>query len=77
MQTYILSNNVLSDNILQVADEGKIFKGGYKAIIKEYYFKNAWSDKEEIIRFRKLEKAKKYIAKYYKQIDIENLITDQ
>jgi hypothetical protein len=77
MQTYILSNNVLSDNILQIADEGKMFKGGYKAIIKEYYFKNAWSDREEIKRFRKLDTAKKYVAKYYKQIDIENLITNQ
>lgn len=76
MQQHILSNNVLSDNILLIADKGKIFKGGYKAIVKEYYFKNAWSDREVVIKFRKLERAKKHIAKYYKEFDTNNLIQD-
>jgi hypothetical protein len=74
MTQHILSNNVLTDNILLIADEGKVFKGGYKAIIKEYYFQNSWSDKEVIKRFRKLEQMKKYIAKYYKQVNDEFLL---
>jgi hypothetical protein len=56
MQSHILSNNVLTDNILLIADKGKIFKGGYIAIVKEYYFQNAWSDKEVITKFRKLQR---------------------
>lgn len=73
METHILSNNVLSDNIILIADEGKIFKGGYKAIIKEYYFQSAWTDREVIIKFRKLERAKKHIAKFYKEFETDNL----
>lgn len=34
MQTFILQENVLTDNILLLADEGKIFKGGYVAIVQ-------------------------------------------
>jgi hypothetical protein len=73
MQSHILSNNVLTDNILLIADKGKIFKGGYIAIVKEYYFQNAWSDKEVITKFRKLERMKKHIAKYYKEFETDNL----
>ena len=47
-----LSENVLTDNILMIPEKGKIFKGGYIAIIKEYKFQNSWSDKEVIKRFR-------------------------
>ena len=49
----LLKINVLTDNILILPDEGKIFKGGYIAIVKEYFFLNAWNDKEKITRFRK------------------------
>ena len=34
MQTLILQENVLTDNLLLLAEEGKIFKGGYIAIIR-------------------------------------------
>ena len=34
----IIQENVLTDNILILPDNGKIFKGGYIAIIKEYVF---------------------------------------
>ena len=66
-----LKENVLTDNILNVPKKGKIFKGRYVAIIKEYVFETAWSDKEIIKRFRSLAKLKAYLAKKYPQADID------
>ena len=71
MQTLILQENVLTDNILLLADEGKIFKGGYIAIIKEYTYQNEWSDRENIKKFRSVNVLRKYIQKKYKNFDID------
>ena len=72
MQTFILKENTLTDNILLLADEGKIFKGGYIAIIKEYEFSNSWSDREKPNKkFRSVNSLKKYIQKNYKNFDID------
>ena len=72
MQTFILQENTLTDNILLLADEGKIFKGGYIAIIKEYEFSNSWSDREKPNKkFRSVNSLKKYIQKNYKNFDID------
>lgn len=65
MEQFILKENVLTDNILFVADKGKVFKGNYVAIIKEYVFKNSWSDREVIKRFRSEEALTKYLNKKY------------
>ena len=65
MQTYILKQNVLTDDELLLADKGKIFKGNYIAIVKEYTFQNAWSDKESIKRFRSEQQLQKYLDKNY------------
>jgi hypothetical protein len=72
METYILRENVVSDNILMLASENEIFKGGYIAVLKEYSYQNAWSDKETKIRFRKRETLFKYLDKKYPQIEIYN-----
>mgnify|MGYP001768093742 FL=1 len=69
MQTFILSERVLTDNILLLADEGKVFKGNYIAIIKEYSFLNAWSDKESIIKFRKQRQLDAYLTKNYPEFE--------
>ena len=72
MQTLILQENVLTDNLLLLADEGKIFKGGYIAIIKEYEFSNSWSDREKPNKkFRSVNSLKKYIQRKYKNFDID------
>lgn len=72
MQTLILQENVLSDNLLLLADEGKIFKGGYIAIIREYEFSNSWSDREKPNKkFRSVNSLRKYIKKHYKNFDID------
>jgi hypothetical protein len=68
---FILRENVLTDNILLIPNKGKIFKGGYIAIIKEYQFQNSWSDKESIKRFRNKDRLMSYLDKHYPQADID------
>ena len=71
MREFILKENVLTDNVLAVPDKGKIFKGGYIAIIKEYEFATSWSDKEIIKRFRSVDRLNSYLDKQYPQADID------
>jgi hypothetical protein len=66
---FILRENVLTDNILIIPNKGKIFKGGYIAIIKEYQFQTAWSDKETVLRFRSKFRLNKYLDKHYPEAD--------
>jgi hypothetical protein len=71
MREFILKENVLTDNVLLIADKGKVFKGNYIAIIKEYCFSTSWSDKETIKRFRNLNQLNKYLFINYKDADID------
>jgi hypothetical protein len=66
---FFLRENVLTDNVLLIADKGYLFKGNVKAIIKEYYFLNEWNDKEEIKKFKTLNSLNKYLNKFYPEID--------
>jgi hypothetical protein len=72
MLTYILQENVLTDNILLVAEKGKIFKGGYIAIIREYVYQNSNSDRElEPKKFRSVNSLNKYLDKHYKDFEAD------
>ncbi len=71
MTTIILKENVLTDNLLILADKGKIFKGGYIAIMKEYTFENSWNDREHIKRFRSKDSLFKYLDKNYEDNDFD------
>jgi hypothetical protein len=71
MKEFILRENVLTDNVLAIADKGKIFKGGYIAIIKEYEFLNSWQDKEIIKKFRSVDRLISYLYKQYPHVDID------
>ena len=73
MYSYLLRENVLTDNVLLVASEGKIFKGGFIATIKENVFLNAWQDKETVKKFRSVNSLNKYLDKNYTQEETENL----
>jgi len=66
---FILRENTLTDNILLIASKGKIFPGKYIAIIKEYHFRNAWSDEETIKKFRSKNQLFKYLDKKYPEAD--------
>ena len=68
---FILRENVLTDNILVIPNKGKIFKGGYVAIIKEYEFETSWSDKETIKRFRSVNRLQSYLDKKYPEADVD------
>ena len=67
MQQFILRENVVSDNILEIPTKGYVFKGGYIAIIKENVFQNAWQDKETVKKFRSKDKLMKYLNKNYSE----------
>lgn len=73
IQQFILRENVLTDNILLLPPSGKVFKGNYIAIIKEYTFANSWSDKESIKRFRNKERLISYLQKHYSDFDFEDI----
>jgi len=65
MQSYILQENVLTDDLLILPSENKIFKGNYIAIIKQYTFLNSWNDKLTIKKFRKQKSLDNYLSKKY------------
>jgi hypothetical protein len=71
MREFILRENVLTDNVLAIPDKGKIFKGRYIAIIKEYEFLNSWQDKEIIKKFRSVDRLNSYLNKQYPKVDID------
>lgn len=71
MYSYLLRENVLTDNVLLVPSKGKIFKGGYIATIKENTFQNAWQDKETVKRFRSVNSLNKYLDKHYKEEELD------
>ena len=70
---FILRERPLNDDVLKIAPKGKIFKGGYIAILKVYTFKNAWQDNLIIKRFRSLTRLQNYLNKNYTQEEIENV----
>jgi hypothetical protein len=65
MQTYILKEGVLNYDELLLPTEGKIFKGGYIAILKIHSYLNAWCDKQDIKRFKSERQLQKYLNKNY------------
>jgi hypothetical protein len=65
MKIYTLKENVLSNNTLVLADEKKIFKGGYIAMAMEYIYQNTQTDKMTVKRFRSRERLNKYLSKNY------------
>ena len=71
MNSYLLRENVLTDNVLLVPSKGKIFKGGYIAIIKENTFQNAWQDKETVKKFKSVNSLNSYLDKHYKEEELD------
>jgi hypothetical protein len=69
METYILKENVLTDDLLIMASENKVFKGNYIAIIKEYTFLNSWSDQLSVKKFRSQKRLENYIDKNYPEFE--------
>ena len=68
---FILKENVLTDNILRIAEKGKIFKGGFIAMISEFEFLNSWQDKENVKGFKHKDTVIAYLDKQCPQADID------
>jgi hypothetical protein len=71
METFILHERVLTDNLLLIPNKGTKFKGGFIGAVKEHYFKNEWTDEVKIIHFKKYEILEKYLQKKYPDFDID------
>lgn len=69
--TFVLQENVVTDDVLIIANDGYVFHGGFKAIVKVYVYENCWSDRETIKRFKKLDTLQKYLSKKYPQFDLD------
>lgn len=71
MNTYILNERVLTDDTLSIPSKGKVFKGGYIAIIQTYAFENSWNDKPlKPLRFRSKERLLKHLDKHYPKFEV-------
>ena len=70
MNTYILNERVLTDDTLSIPSKGKVFRGGYIAIIQTYTFTNTWNDKLlKPLRFRSKERLLKHLDKHYPEFE--------
>lgn len=68
---FILKENVLTDDVLIIAEKNKVFKYGVIAYIKQYTFQNAWTDKETIHKFKSKNSLLKFLDKTYKDSEID------
>lgn len=66
MITITLRENVVSDDVVFIADDNKVFEGKYKAILEYNTYKNAWQDEKHTKQFKTLDDLEKYINKNYK-----------
>ena len=71
MVELILKNGVLNDDIVYIAENGKVFKGNFVAIIEYYTYVNEWNNKRHYKSFRTLENLYKFIDKNYKNVTLE------
>ena len=69
MKTFVLQERPWTDNILMLADEGKVFKGNYIAIIEEYTFLNAWGYRQSVKKFRSQKMLDNYLTKNYPEFE--------
>jgi hypothetical protein len=72
-ETFVLRENVLTDDTLCLTKEGYEFKGGYIAFVFQHTVETAWSDRTKRIRFRSKERLKKFLEKHYPEFDLGNL----
>ena len=72
MESFILKEGVLNDDILMLADDGKIFKGGFIAIIEYFTFANEWNNDKRFKKFRTQKSLDNFLKKNYKDFDYYN-----
>lgn len=65
---FLLKENVLTDDILVVAEKGKRFKGNFVAVLKMNHYLNPWQDKETIKKFRNKNRLDSFLRKKYPEV---------
>ena len=65
MQTFLLKQNVLTDDVLKMPQENKVFKGNYIAILEYNVYLNPWQDRKIIRKFRSQKMLEKTLLKKY------------
>lgn len=68
---FFLQENVLTDNILILPEKGRKFEGGYIAMIKEYVFQTAWTDREIVKMFKKKKELISYLGTQYPEVELD------
>jgi len=68
MTTTVIRERCLNNDEVHLADNGKVFKGNYVAILEYYTYANEWSDHKHIKRFRSMQALEKYIDKHYQGV---------
>lgn len=71
MNIYTLRQGVLNDDELFIPEEGKLFKGGYIAIVEYHRYLNAWNNTHHVKRFRNRNQLIKYLDKNYTSEELE------
>lgn len=66
MITTILNTGVLNDDTLYQAENNKVFKGNYIAIVEYYTYASAWHNNKHIKSFRNENSMNKFINKLKK-----------
>ena len=71
MNTYIIKEHALTDDLLHVAPKGQQFTRGYLYVIEYFTYLNSQSDKRNYRRFRTKNSLTKYMNKNYPEFDGE------
>ena len=71
MNIFNIKELPLNTDTLYVSDKGKVFSGGYVAVLEYFTYANEWSDRKHIKRFRKLDTMHKYLDKHYPEFNEE------
>ena len=69
--SFIIYQGVLNDDIVHIVNKGKMFKGGFIAVLEYYTYLNEWNNKKNYKYFKNLNTLKKYIDKKYNNPAIE------
>lgn len=73
MIQYILRERVVSDDTISLSDFGRVFKGGYIAIVEYNTFLNAWQDKKHVRKFRNKKRLQSFLDKNYTEEELCDL----
>jgi hypothetical protein len=70
MTIKVIKENALTEDTLYIADNGKVFGGGFVAIIEYFTYANEWGDHKHYKRFRTLKTMQAYLNKNYADCEV-------